>query len=51
MVKQAVNKQNSDKVPLIVICIDNLTTNSVDTVKQCSITVYSTEHNLFLLNF
>ena len=32
-VKQAVNKQNCDKVPLIVICIDSIIANGAHTVK------------------
>ena len=31
--KQAVNKQNCDKVPLTVICIDTLTAKGAHTVK------------------
>ena len=34
IVKQAVNKQYCDKVPLIVICIDSITTNSAHTVNN-----------------
>ena len=47
-VKQALNKHDCDKVPLIVICIDNLTAKSAHTVWWCNITVYSTEHSLSL---
>ena len=32
-VKQALDKQDCDKVPLIVICIDSLTANVVHTVR------------------
>ena len=52
-VKQALDKQDFDKVPLILICIDSLTTNGVHTVKWCNISVYSTVHsfsNIFFNN-
>ena len=33
-IKQAINKQDCDKVTLIVICIDSLTAKGVHTVKM-----------------
>ena len=45
-VKQAINNQDCDKVPLFVICIDTLAAKGVHTVKRCNITVYNTEHSL-----
>ena len=48
-VKQAINKQDCDKVPLIMICIDSLTAKLAHSVYNINISVYSTEHSLSII--
>ena len=46
IVKQALDKHDCDKVPLIVICIDSLITKFTHSLYKSNTCVYNTEHSL-----